>query len=130
MGYFLLKALAAVKEYGLIYELLLSEDSHSWSNMVREGATTCFEAWGKEQKWNTSLCHPWASAPISVLIEDVIGLQPAAPGWSEISFLPNIPQSLESFSLELSVNTGRIYVEYEKGHIRIQAPEGIKIVRE
>ena len=41
--------------------------------MVKEGASTCYEAWGKEQKWNTSLCHPWASAPISVLIEGILG---------------------------------------------------------
>lgn len=44
--------------------------------MLDEGATTLFEAWGKEQKWNTSLCHPWASAPVSVLIEDILGITP------------------------------------------------------
>ena len=31
--------------------------------MIKEGATTTFEAWGKDQKWNTSLFHPWATAP-------------------------------------------------------------------
>ncbi len=25
--------------------------------MLRESATTTFEAWGKEKKWNTSLFH-------------------------------------------------------------------------
>lgn len=25
--------------------------------MLREGATTTFEGWGKETKWNTSLFH-------------------------------------------------------------------------
>ena len=25
--------------------------------MIREGATTTFEGWGKETKWNTSLFH-------------------------------------------------------------------------
>ena len=35
--------------------------------MLDEGATTCYEAWGKEQKWNTSLFHPWASAPAILL---------------------------------------------------------------
>ncbi|MBQ7036577.1 MAG: family 78 glycoside hydrolase catalytic domain [Clostridia bacterium] len=28
-----------------------------WLRMLREGATTTFEAWGKELKWNTSLFH-------------------------------------------------------------------------
>ena len=69
MAYFLLHALCRMGRYEDAYALIVSTGEHSWYNMVREGATTCFEAWGKEQKWNTSLCHPWASAPISVLAE-------------------------------------------------------------
>lgn len=72
MAYFLLKALCRMGKYKEAYSLIVSEGEHSWYNMVREGATTCFEAWGKDQKWNTSLCHPWASAPITVLAEDII----------------------------------------------------------
>ena len=49
-------------------------------------ATTCFEAWGKDQKWNTSLCHPWASAPISVLAEDIL---PAHPEYGKIVYKKN-----------------------------------------
>ena len=29
----------------------------AWLNMLKEGATTTFEAWGKDYKWNTSLFH-------------------------------------------------------------------------
>ena len=72
MAYFVLKALCRMGYYEEAYQLIVLEDEHSWYNMVREGATTCFEAWGKEQKWNTSLCHPWASGPISVLAEDIL----------------------------------------------------------
>ena len=72
MAYFLLKALCRMGYYQDAFELIVSTGEHSWYNMVREGATTCFEAWGKEQKWNTSLCHPWASGPIPVLVEDII----------------------------------------------------------
>ena len=71
MSYFLLKALCRVGRYSDALAIILDEGEHSWCNMLREGATTCFEAWGKEQKWNTSLCHPWATAPISVLYEDI-----------------------------------------------------------
>ena len=76
MAYFVLKALCRMGYYQEVYQLIVSEDEHSWYNMVREGATTCFEAWGKEQKWNTSLCHPWASAPISVLAENILPNMP------------------------------------------------------
>ncbi len=29
----------------------------TWKRMLREGATTTFEGWGKDTKWNTSLFH-------------------------------------------------------------------------
>ncbi len=63
-SFFVLEACAALGEYELEYELITSRDEHSWHHMLTEGATMLFEAWGKEQKWNTSLCHPWASAPV------------------------------------------------------------------
>lgn len=53
----------------LVYDLLTNKTEHSWYNMLKEGATSTFEAWGKDQKWNTSLCHAWASAPVPVLME-------------------------------------------------------------
>jgi hypothetical protein len=47
--------------------LELATNDNAWMNMIKEGATTTFEAWGKDQKWNTSLCHPWATAPLIIL---------------------------------------------------------------
>jgi len=118
-AYFLLKGLARVGEYDLLYELLIAEDERSWANMIREGATTCFEAWGKEQKWNTSLCHPWASAPIVVLIEDIAGLYPATPGWQEIGFRPHIPEHLENLELVITTPVGRVTVKKEFGQTKL-----------
>ncbi len=69
--YFMLHGLCRAGYKKEAYRFLVCDEA--WCNMVKEGATTCFEAWGKEQKWNTSLCHPWASAPISVLIEGILG---------------------------------------------------------
>ena len=68
MAYF---ALAALKKHGRIDDCReLIADEGCWLNMLAEGATTTFEAWGKDQKWNTSLCHPWATAPAIILAED------------------------------------------------------------
>lgn len=72
MAYFALKALCRLERHEDALALLLNDSEQSWINMLREGATTCFEAWGKDQKFNTSLCHPWASAPISLLAEDIL----------------------------------------------------------
>ena len=69
MAYF---ALAAVKKAGredVLIKLATSEGA--WLNMIKEGATATYEAWGKDQKWNTSLFHPWAVAPLVVFAENV-----------------------------------------------------------
>ena len=74
-SYFVLKALTKYGRYEQAYRLIISEGERTWMNMVHEGATSCFEAWGKEQKWNTSLCHPWASTPVIMLVEDFAGVK-------------------------------------------------------
>ncbi len=73
-SYFVLSACAVMGAYDLEYALITDRGEHSWYNMLKEGATTLFEAWGKDQKWNTSLCHPWASAPILALCHDYAGM--------------------------------------------------------
>lgn len=69
IAYFALAALVRHGEYALAEEM--ATDERCWMNMLSEGATTLFEAWGKDQKWNTSLCHPWAAAPAIVFAENV-----------------------------------------------------------
>jgi len=123
-SYFLLKGLAKVGAYELVYDLLISEDEQSWANMVREGATTCFEAWGKDQKWNTSLCHPWASAPITVIIEDILGIKPGSPGWENVHFNPHIPSKLETISIKFETVKGTIKLDYKNNVANISVPEG------
>ncbi len=69
VSYFVLYGAIRMGHKELAYDLITNKTEHSWYNMLQEGATTSYEAWGKEQKWNTSLCHAWASAPIPVLME-------------------------------------------------------------
>jgi alpha-L-rhamnosidase len=127
-AYFLLKGLARIGEYDLVYQLLTSTDEHSWANMIREGATACFEAWGKEQKWNTSLCHPWASAPLPILIEDIAGLKPAKAGWSEAFFSPHIPEELKYLEVKFWTVQGCFHMVVNNGRMELEAPPGVKIV--
>lgn len=68
MAYF---TLAALMKHGEREKAeLLATDKGAWLNMLEEGATTTFEAWGGNQKWNTSLFHPWATAPLIVFAKD------------------------------------------------------------
>ena len=69
MAYFALAALKVNGEDELALQLATADNA--WINMINEGATTTFEAWGKDQKWNTSLCHPWATAPLIIFTKGV-----------------------------------------------------------
>ena len=116
MSYFTLKALSRLGLYNDIWNMLTSTGESSWYNMAREGCTCCIEAWGKDKKWNTSLCHPWASAPISVLIEDIIGVSPKAPGFTDVDVRPHIPNSVERLEMRIPLVTGKhIEFEWENG---------------
>lgn len=128
MAYFVLQALAAAGEQELIYDLITSEDLHSWGNMVKEGATACFEAWSKDLKWNTSLCHPWASAPIPILIEEVFGIKSAAPGWTQVQFSPKLPDSLKEVKLRFRMPAGEFQFEYKNGSAKLRVPVGVKVI--
>ena len=100
-SYFALKAIAKLGDYKLLYQTLVNQGEHSWYQMLREGATTCFEAWGKEQKWNTSLCHPWACAPVISVIEDLAGIDFSASSGKRLSVCSHIPQNIH-FSLKIT----------------------------
>lgn len=116
MSYFTLKALARLELWNDIWNMLTATGENSWYNMVREGNTCCIEAWGKDKKWNTSLCHPWASAPISVLIEDILGISPKSPGFEDVDVRPHIPIGVERLEMRIPLVTGKhIEFEWENG---------------
>jgi hypothetical protein len=64
----LLKGLLREGEEQKIYQMITS--SKTWQRMIDEGATTTFEIWGKDLKWNTSLFHLTFSF-VSMFIADV-----------------------------------------------------------
>jgi alpha-L-rhamnosidase len=128
-SYFYLKALAHAGERAFVYSLLVTEEPHEllgpsgpvtvrgyWTNMLREGASACFESWSKELKWNTSLCHPWASSPIPILIEDILGLKPAEPGWAKITCEPLQGDNLPDWDVYFTTAAGVVHAQI-KGRV-------------
>lgn len=106
MSYFLLRALCKLGRYEDVYKMITSTSQNSWYNMVREGGTTCFEAWGKDQKWNTSLCHPWASGPIAVLIEDLLNVSPDGTVGE-----PRIPKWAGKIEMTIPTQKGNVHIK-------------------
>jgi hypothetical protein len=76
-----------------------------WGGMANEGATSFWEAydpsWPKGnfhaslqadngQGYFVSLCHGWSSGPTAWLTEQILGIQPQAPGFGEVSIRPDL----------------------------------------
>ncbi len=125
---FVIEACYAAGEPELAYNLLMSEDEHSWQEMIRHGATACMEVWGPDQKQNTSWCHPWSSSPIYLIAEQVAGLTPAKPGWKAIRFEPHMPTSLTRMELDIPTPVGKVALQYaqDKGYTLI-VPPGVPV---
>lgn len=111
--YFALRGLGRLGKYDALYRLLTRTDEYGWRNMLREGATACFEVWGKDQKWNTSLCHPWASGAIPVLIEELAGVRPDPDAPGGFRFEPHLPGRLDGFALQVPLRGQLLNVRQE-----------------
>ena len=113
------------------YELLTCKDERSWHQMLKEGATTTFEAWGADQKWNTSLCHPAGGTPVWLIIKHIMGLTPAEPGFTSLRVAPNIPAALGSIEASFPTVSGTISARYEKGKgYYLSVPKTIQLLDE
>ncbi len=109
-------------------DLLRSKDERSWAEMLRHGATTCMEAWGPDQKWNTSWCHPWSSSPIFLITERLVGLRPGTTGWTSVQFSPHIPQDIDWIHFHMTVPVGRILLKYSRQEgFSLSLPPGINV---
>jgi alpha-L-rhamnosidase len=125
----------------LAYQLITSKDEHSWNEMIKHGATTCMEAWGPDQKWNTSWCHPWSSSPIYLIAEYVMGISPGQAGWAKIRIAPAAIENLPEITLHIPHPQGRVTAQFIPGQgynftvpqgvpVEVDAPEGMKITVE
>ena len=125
---FVLRALFRNGADELAYRLLTSRGEHSWANMLRKGATATLEAWDPDLKWNTSWCHAWATAPLFVTVEELVGLKPAVPGWRVIQLEPHVPKRLREARVRLSLPTGKLNAEFHNDGQRlvfeVEVPDG------
>ncbi|MBR4889567.1 MAG: family 78 glycoside hydrolase catalytic domain, partial [Clostridia bacterium] len=113
MAFFHLKALARLGEYEEIFNLITEERENSWMNMIKEGATTLYEAWGRDKKDNCSLCHPWAAAPVLALAEDLLGMQ-YDPKTKTAVFAPRLPEDVGYLSFTVTINGQWYTCNYNK----------------
>ena len=92
-------------------------------NEAEQYHVSCFEAWGKDQKWNTSLCHPWASAPVPVILEEIAGIHLSPEGGCD--FAPHIPKEVDYFHTSVRMRGKTYTVTKQDGEIHA-AIDGIE----
>ncbi len=109
-----------------------------WGGMIAEGATSFWEAydprWPKQDfhahleadgktGYYASLAHGWASGPTAWLMQEVLGIEPMAAGFREVTVRPDLAGLQWARGAEPTPR-GLIKVSVEKGAVRVSLPEG------
>lgn len=106
-----------------------------WGGMIDEGATSFWE--GYDPRWDkhsfhahlradndtgyiVSLAHGWSSGPTSWLMDEVLGITPAAPGFSKASIRPDLA-GLTYARGALPTPAGLLSVDFKKQGTGMQA---------
>lgn len=133
-AYFVIRGLFEIGKHREAIDLLLGEDEHSWVNMLRSGATACMEAWGPDQKWNTSWCHPWSSSPIYFYSAEIMGIKSTAPGMRSFKICPHLDFGLDFATISLPLPDGTFTASFKKCNdgyeYRVEAPNSVEVIFE
>lgn len=155
-GYYVIRALGEAGETEAVLDII----SQYWGGMLDFGATTFWEdfdlAWtenagrideivpkGKKDLhgdfgahcyigFRHSFCHGWAGGPTAFMSHHVLGIEPAAPGFSKVRITPHLGK-LDWAEGTYPTPKGVIHVRHEKqadGSIKSQVklPAGVERV--
>lgn len=155
-GYYILQARAAAGDYAGCLDLIRTY----WGGMLDMGATSFWEGFEIDWMENStpidtlpepgkrdihadfgdycyeglrhSLCHGWAAGPTAWLMEYVLGIAPASPGFETVTIRPHMP-GLDFVRGTFPTPHGPIAVSHERqpdGSIRTstQLPPGVRLV--
>ncbi len=114
-----------------------------WGGMLRPDTTTFWEGydsrWPKEhfhahlqtdhgEGYFVSLCHGWSSGPTAWLMEQVLGIEPTAAGFSKVGIRPDLCGMQYARGAEPCPH-GLLKVDYQSDAsgftARIELPEGV-----
>lgn len=87
---FLLEGLYEAGEAEYAFSLLTSTTDRSWYNMIRAGSTITLEAWDMKYKPNLDWNHAWGAAPANIIVRNMWGIKPLAPGFEKAVIRPQM----------------------------------------
>jgi hypothetical protein len=135
-------ALATMGRHETALELLRDY----YGGLLDAGATTVWEEWdpdwhlpvnaqppqfGPPATWaGLSLDHPVGSTPARWLLEEILGVKPAAPGWSQVGLLPHAA-GLDWARGAVATPHGKLTVQWRRQGERLQLdhdlPPGVEL---
>ena len=110
---YLFDALYEVGAEDYALELLTSESSRSWMNMIRFGTTVTSEAWDIRYKNNMTWNHAWGASPAYIITRRIFGIEPLEPGFGKILIRPRTG-NLESAEIVSPSIRGDVYVKFDR----------------
>jgi len=113
LAMFLFEALFDYGETDYALELLKADGEYSPMHMIRQGATTTWEAWDLSQKANASLCHPAGAFTAYLIGSRVMGVMPAEPGFAKVRIRPQAG-AVESASIRVPTPRGAVELAFEQ----------------
>jgi alpha-L-rhamnosidase len=122
--YFILQAMAQMNRYEEALTTLLDD----WGGQILYGGTTYFETY--TPSWNqclakngavpngqsgyTSLGHAWGAGVTAWLTREVLGIQPAAAGFSRITIAPHLGATLSSVAGTVPTPLGPVSFAFDQ----------------
>lgn len=93
-------------------QLLTSQETNSWWNMIQLGAGATMETWDPSLKSNTTYSHPAGASPTYLVPTGLFGIEPIEPGHRRFSVEPR-PGGIEQAELRLPTISGAIEVAFD-----------------
>jgi hypothetical protein len=87
---------------------LYLDQLNPWKEMIEKGLTT----WEEGDYDERSDCHAWGSSPNYHLLSIVGGINPGAPGFSEVNIAPHLG-NLKQVSVSMPHPNGTIKIAYQ-----------------
>ncbi len=111
---FSLDVLADIGRADLVYDLLLRTEFPSWGYMIAKGATTIWERWNGDtgDVAMNSFNHYALGAVAGFLFRRVAGIEPAAPGFREITVAPVLDPRVRKAGADYDSVLGRISTDW------------------
>ncbi len=117
---YLLEALYDGGQPQAALRLMSSAGTDSWLHMIAQGAGSTMEAWTPAAKPSITYSHAWGTGPAYIVPQYLFGVQPLAPGWSQVLIRPQ-PAGLTRGSVTVPTPRGPVSVSFTSGGGRFAA---------